>query len=149
MTEKPEKIKDLQYSFSGFLWKNLDKIQESWDAGDLPGALRRAINLTNYLPVVVKKELEGDVETITLEMNNALSSDGRAADFFTSMQARNKQATRIAGYYLPRFVKKTLQILDQRGYLERGFYSPISKEDFAKFEGEDKSESNGKEEPTQ
>jgi hypothetical protein len=148
MSEQPEKIKDLQYSFSGFLWKNLDKIQEAWlDQNDPLTALYRATSLTHYLPIPIKKELEPYVKQIQKDVNDSFSVN--STDFHTTQLTRNRAAMFKAQKYLPLFMNRMLNLLDQRGYLERGFYSPISKEDFAKLEGEPKSESNGNEETTQ
>jgi len=146
--EQNEKIKDLQYSFSGFLWKSLDKIQEAWlDQNDPLTALYRATSLVNYLPIPIKKELEPYVQQIQKDINDSFSVN--STDFQTTRIMRNRTAMLKAQRYLPLFMDKMLSLLDARGYLERGFYSPISKEDFARLEGEPKSESNGNEETTQ
>jgi hypothetical protein len=131
---EPEKIKDLQYSFSGFLWKNLDKIQQSWDEGDPVHALWQTLSLVNYLPVVIKNELEPYAKQIAAKMNRAAGVE--SSDFHTSMLSKNRANTFTAERYLPWFINKMMRLLDDRGYLERGTWQPIVKEDFKKLEGE-------------
>jgi len=132
MGENPERIKDLQYSFSSFLWKNLIGVQEKWDEGNVYEALAQVLSLVKYLPVKIKDELEEDVDKIEELVNKSFNAE--ASDFQSTMLARNKQIDKIARFYFPKFVNKMMTLLDKRGYLERGLWNPITKEDLSKFE---------------
>ncbi len=134
MGENTEKVKDLQYSFSGFLWKRLDEIQVCWSQGDFATAIWRASNLVTFLPDVIKRELEPDIKEIKEKMNRSYQVGG--SDFHTTMSLRNKTAEQVAQTCLNGLMNKMLSLLDARGYLERGAYTPITKEDFKKLEGE-------------
>jgi len=130
---EPEKIKDLQYSFSGFLWKQLDAIQEAWlDQNDPLTALYRATTLVNYLPIPIKKELEPYVEEIEKDVNKSFHI--HAADFQSTQIIRNRAAMLKAQKYLPMFMNKMLNLLDARGYLEKGFFQQITESEVRKFE---------------
>ena len=134
MGENTEKVKDLQYSWSSFLWKNITLINENWDLGDLPKALEEAVNLVVYLPVKVKEELEPYTKEIAAKMNKAYETE--SSDFHSSMLSKSKASMIVARQYLGPFLKLLMGKLDERGYLERGSYTPITKEDFKKLEGE-------------
>jgi len=134
MGENTEKVKDLQYSWSSFLWKNITLINENWDLGDLPKALEEAVNLVVYLPVKVKEELEPYAKEIAAKMNKAYETE--SSDFHSSMLSKSKASMIVARQYLGPFLKLLMGKLDARGYLERGSYTPITKEDFKKLEGE-------------
>jgi len=134
MGENTEKVKDLQYSWSSFLWKNITLINENWDLGDLPKALEEAVNLVVYLPVKVKEELEPYTKEIAAKMNKAYETE--SSDFHSSMLVKSKASMIVARQYLGPFLKLLMGKLDERGYLERGSYTPITKEDFKKLEGE-------------
>jgi hypothetical protein len=134
MGENTEKVKDLQYSWSSFLWKNITLINENWDLGDLPKALGEAVNLVVYLPVKVKEELEPYAKEITAKMNKAYETE--SSDFHSTMLSKSKASMIVARQYLGPFLKLLMGKLDERGYLERGSYTPITKEDFKKLEGE-------------
>ena len=129
-----ERVKDLQYSWSSFLWKNITLINENWDLGDLPKALEEAVNLVVYLPVKVKEELEPYAKEIAAKMNKAYQTE--SSDFHSSMLSKSKASMIVARQYLGPFLKLLMGKLDERGYLERGSYTPITKEDFKKLEGE-------------
>jgi len=129
-----ERVKDLQYSWSSFLWKNITLINENWDLGDLPKALEEAVNLVVYLPVKVKEELEPYAKEISAKMNKAYQTE--SSDFHSSMLVKSKASMIVARQYLGPFLKLLMGKLDERGYLERGSYTPITKEDFKKQEGE-------------
>jgi hypothetical protein len=136
MSGQPEKVRDLQYSFSSFLWHELLKIQENWDEGDIIHALSEAISLRVYLPIPVKDELKALADEITEKLNK--SFEASASDFHTSMLAKHRESRRVAQLYLKRYIDKMMTCLDKRGYLERGSYTPITKEDFSNLEGEQK-----------
>ncbi len=146
---EPEKVKDLQYSFSSFLWHNLMKIQENWDVGDIVHALSEAISLRTYLPIPVKDELRPLADEITEKMNKTFNAG--SSDFHSSMLAKNRESKRVAQFYFKRYIDKMMVCLDKRGYLERGSYTPITSQDFKNLEGEgeEKSGSDGKEETTE
>jgi len=147
MSEQPEKVRDLQYSFSSFLWHNLTKIRENWDEGDIVHALSEAISLRTYLPIPVKAELKALADEITEKLNKTFET--KASDFHSSMLVKHRESRRVAQLYFKRYIDKMMICLDQRGYLERGSYTPITQQDFKSLEGEEKSESDGKEETTE
>jgi hypothetical protein len=134
MSGQPEKVRDLQYSFSSFLWHNLMKIQENWDAGDIVHALSEAVSLRTYLPIPVKDELKALADEITEKLNKSFETS--ASDFHSSMLVKHRESRRVAQLYLKRYIDKMMTCLDKRGYLERGSYTPITKEDFSNLEGE-------------
>ena len=133
MGENPERIKDLQYSFSGFLWKQLDNIQTSWDEGDVVRATWRTLTLVKYLPVAIKEELKPIADQIAKELNQA-PEVVEGHDFHTEMILKNKAAQAVAQKYLGAFINKMMTLLDQRGYLERGFFQQITQKDVKEFE---------------
>ncbi|MCJ7634114.1 hypothetical protein MUP77_17220, partial [Candidatus Bathyarchaeota archaeon] len=106
MSEHPEKVKDLQYSFSSFLWHNLMKIRENWDAGDIVHALSEAISLRTYLPIPVKDELRLLADEITEKMNKSFEVE--SSDFHSSRIAKNRESQRIAQFYFKRYIDKMM-----------------------------------------
>jgi hypothetical protein len=118
MEQNQERIKDLQYSFSSFFWRNIIGAQEKWDEGDVYGAIYRALGLVIYLPIPVKKQLEKDRDKIQNLLNGC--SNLEAHDFQTTMLLRDKQLNKVARHYFPEFINKMMTLLDKRGYLERG-----------------------------
>jgi len=117
MEENRGRVKDLQYSFSTFLWRCLTELQVNWDNGNHIKALEEALSLIKYLPQIIQKDLQDDAERISQYMNRAIKIEG--SDFQTTMLVKNRNADKVARYWFPIFVTKLMQKLDERGYLER------------------------------
>jgi len=121
-------------TYSGFLIDKLNKISEAWDEGDMELALRRAMRLVYFLPTDLKKVLLPKVSVIRKQMNHAYALHG--SDFFTTQIIRNRAARQITLRELPPFIDQVVELLDQRGYLEKSSHY-LKAEDFKEF-GENK-----------
>lgn len=119
MSEDSGKVKDVMPTYRGFLAGRLVEIWSAWDEGDLELSLRRACRLVTFLPRALKKQLREDRDKITKEMNSVYGLTG--VDFYTTHLTRNRQVNRVAMLYLEPFADKILNLLDERGYLEKGF----------------------------
>ena len=104
-------------TYSGFLIDKLNKISETWDNGDQEHALHRTCRLVYFLPTDLKKVLFPKMAIINDKMNKACSLGGM--DSFTTQRKRNNAMEKIAVKELPSFLDQLVQLLDQRGYLEK------------------------------
>jgi len=73
--------------------------------------------LVLFLPQDLKKELQEEANIITKEINKAYNV--QSVDFYTGHLVRNRLARNIATNRLPQFLDKMIELLDQRGYLEK------------------------------
>lgn len=85
-------------------------------------ALRRALRLVVFLPTDIKKALWPDKQKIEKDFTQAYKTQG--VDWFTRQQNRNRAAKRVAWYYIEPFVDEMVQLLDEKGWLERGALRP-------------------------
>ena len=114
---KPIEPGKVQPTYSGFLILRINEIWGIWKEGDSEQALRLAIRLADtFLIRKIKKELKHDVETITKDMNEAYSLQG--VDFFTTHLVRNREARRVATFYIGPFLSKLSDLIDEWGYYE-------------------------------
>ena len=104
-------------TYISFLMGRLIEIWEAWDSGDPEFALRKACRLVIFLPRDLKKEMQHEVELVTKEMNAAYNLSG--SDFFNTHLVRNRYGRRVATEGLPPFLDKMIDLLDERGYLEK------------------------------
>lgn len=114
MSVEPEEITP---TYSSFLITHLHKISTAWDDGDPYLALARTIRLVYFLPTDFKKLLFPKMDVIQKELNKASRISGY--DFFTNQQMRNRALNGIARRRLPTFLDKVVELLDERGYLEK------------------------------
>jgi len=112
-----EEVKAVMRPYVAFLMDKVNKIYDAWDEGNLELALSRACRLVTFLPRGLKKELRSDEETITKWMNGAYGLE--TGIWYTTQLTQNRRALQIAQVFLKPFVDKMIDLLDQRGYLER------------------------------
>ena len=118
MSYRPAEAKAVSTSFQSFLWMAISKIWEAEDEGDSVLALDRACCLVKYLPEGIKKQLEGNVEQITVLINKNFGVKSNSG-FFSTMQLRNKSINTAAKTYLQALMNKLTRLLDERGiYME-------------------------------
>jgi len=115
----------LEKPYTVFLFKGIMDIYEAWDEGNVEFALRRALRLVVFLPSDIKKALWDDKKRIEKDLGQAYKTAG--VDWYTRQQNRNRAARRVAGYYIEPFVDEMVQLLDEKGWLERGALRPRAK----------------------
>ena len=111
--------------YVGFLFKAYTSIYEKWVEGDTEGALRELLKLVVGTPTDVKDQLWDDKEKIEKDLNTAYRVQG--VDWYTRQQNRNREARRVAQFYMEPFFDKVTRLLDEKGWLERGALSPRAK----------------------
>jgi len=113
-----EVFKGLQFNFSNFLWRSLASIHAAEDEGDYMTALMRALSLVKFLPAKIKNELRDDVLRIESELRRVSRCNIRG-HHYTRMLVRNRLLQNKAYRFYDAFVSKMIELLDERGYLER------------------------------
>ena len=112
-----KEVKAVMPTYISFLMGRLIEIWQAWDGNDPEFALRKAIRLVLFLPKDLKKKMEDEANSITKEINQAYNVGG--VDWYTRQQNRNRAARSIAVQRLPSFLDKMVELLDERGYLEK------------------------------
>ena len=115
----------LEKPYTVFLFKSIMGIHDAWDQGNVEFSLRRALRLVVFLPNDIKKALWDDKKKIEKDLKQAYRTQG--VDWYTRQQNRNRQARRVASFYIEPFFDKMIRLLDQKGWLERGALRPRAK----------------------
>jgi len=113
-----EKIRDVQYNFSNFLWHNLMEIHELESRGHYTEALILSVDLVKYLPPVVRAELEKHVREIKREIE-LVDEPFLNKHHFVRLLMRERKKNALAKKLLDDFICKMISLLDKRGYLEK------------------------------
>ena len=116
MSVTTPRVYAVQYSFSNFLWKRLDLIYAARDRGDYVDALTKAMELYDCLPVEVKKRLENEFKEIEKEFNRPFR---KPQDFFVRLVVSNRTRQARAKTLVSRYLRRLIEELDKRGYLEK------------------------------
>lgn len=115
--KEAEELKAVMRPYIAFLMDKVNKIYDAWDEGDLELALSRACRLVTFLPRAIKEQLRGDEKTITKYMNAAYGLE--TGIWYTTQLIQNRRTRQIAQLFLEPFVDKMIDLLDERGYLEK------------------------------
>jgi len=115
-----DRIKDIRFDFSHFLWHNLMEIHELESQGRYVDALVLSVDLVKYLPVVVRVELEEDANEIKHKIK-MIDGDFSGKHHFVSRLMKTRRKNALAKKMLDNFIRKMIGLLDERGYLEKRF----------------------------
>jgi len=115
----------LERPYTGFLFKAVTSIYEKWVEGYTEAALAELLKLVVALPTDVKDQLWDEKEKIEKDLRQAYKL--RSVDWYSTQQFRNRRGKEVATYYMEPFFDKTVRLLDQKKWLERGALSPRSK----------------------
>ena len=129
---EPERIKNLQFNFSNFLWRNLTEIHEQEAKGNYVDALILSLDLVKYLPPAVERSLREDVEKIKHSLRDGVNVGGH---HYVRMLIKNRRKQALAKKFLDEFIRKMIALLDKRGYLEQRT-SRYTIEDFPRLDVE-------------
>jgi len=116
-TPRGTEVKGVMPNYISFLMGRLIEIWQAWDGGDPEFALRKTCRLTIFLPRDLKEKLREDLLKITRAMNQAYNISG--SDFFLTHLRRNRKGREVATILLPPFLDTVVDLLDERGYLEK------------------------------
>jgi len=115
----------LERPYTGFLFKAVTSIYEKWVEGYTEAALAELLKLVVALPTDVKDQLWDEKEKIEKDLRQAYKL--RSVDWYSTQQFRNRRGKEVATYYMEPFFDKTVRLLDQKKWLERGALRPRAK----------------------
>lgn len=110
-----------QSGWHNFLWKRLDRIADLTSTGNYYAAVDELILLVKFFPPDARKLLEDDIaryEETVAKMEE--SNQNETAPFIFAMEVYKRRQA-VAQLFLPYFIRKVMDTLDSRGYLEVRF----------------------------
>jgi hypothetical protein len=115
----------IQYSWSTFLWKHLDRIKDLLDAEMYLDALNSLLNLCKVIPFV-REELAEELENAEEEINSVKAN---TTDPFKKMLIENREAQSKAKVLAEDLLCKVTDLLYDRGYMEFQKKIPVGYEE--------------------
>jgi len=133
MSGRPVQIRGLQPSYSSFLSSQYQSLMALWNEKDFINFWSGIKGFVTFLPREVKNNVDEDIQLVEAELGKLQKEVNEKT---TSQLSRSIVTRRVLTVYLSivsRIVlNKIMNLLDQKGYLERG-WRPLQKGDFKEF----------------